>query len=106
MTANSAIDVDTVRFSLRAPRGACHCGRWRLTPPCSRSALSLRYVFLANCRTCDSGSRFRVRVPFQSIEVYSFEPHKLKEAEMKAKSDQLDRFWTLVKLIPKTLFHC
>jgi len=40
-----------------------------------------------------SASEFHSKV----IEVYSFEPHKLKEAEMKAKSDQLDRFWTLVK---------
>src|SRR6266513_897069 len=40
-----------------------------------------------------SASEFHSKV----IELYSFEPHKLKEAEMKAKADQLDRFWTLVK---------
>lgn len=30
-------------------------------------------------------------------ELYNFEPQKLGEAEMKAKSDQLDQFWNMVK---------
>jgi len=31
------------------------------------------------------------------LALYSFEPHKLKEAEMKVKSDQLDQFWSMAK---------
>ena len=36
------------------------------------------------------------------VAIYSFEPHKLNEAEMKAKSDQLDEFWSLVRAELKT----
>jgi hypothetical protein len=34
------------------------------------------------------------------LALYSFEPHKLKDAEMKLKSDQLDQFWSIVKADP------
>jgi hypothetical protein len=34
------------------------------------------------------------------VEPYSFEPHKLKKDEMQAKSDQLDKFWAMVKADP------
>ncbi len=34
--------------------------------------------------------------------IYSFEPYKLKEAEMKSKSEQLDEFWSFVKADPKS----
>ena len=34
------------------------------------------------------------------VELYSFEPHKLEHAEMQAKSDQLDKFWAMVKADP------
>lgn len=36
------------------------------------------------------------------VTIYSFEPHKLNKAEMKAKSDQLDQFWSYVKADPKS----
>lgn len=36
------------------------------------------------------------------VAVYSFEPHKLKETEMKTKSDHLDQFWSSVKADPKS----
>ncbi len=35
------------------------------------------------------------------VALYSFEPHKLNGAEMKAKSDQLDEFWASAKADPK-----
>jgi hypothetical protein len=34
------------------------------------------------------------------VELYSFEPHKLGQAEIQAKSGQLDQFWTMVKADP------
>src|SRR5882672_6454522 len=34
------------------------------------------------------------------LALYGFEPHKLKDAEMKVKSDQLDHFWSMAKADP------
>lgn len=40
------------------------------------------------------------------LAIYSFEPHKLKEGEMKAKSEQLDQFWSQAKTdVSNTLPH-
>ena len=36
------------------------------------------------------------------VELYSFEPHKLKRDEMQAKSNQLDQFWAMVKADPQS----
>jgi hypothetical protein len=36
------------------------------------------------------------------VELYSFEPHKLTNAEMQAKAGQLDQFWTMVKADPSS----
>jgi len=37
------------------------------------------------------------------VALYSFEPHKLDDAEIKAKSDQLDQFWKAAKADPQTV---
>jgi hypothetical protein len=44
-----------------------------------------------------SASEFHSKV----IELYSFEPQKLDSAQMKAKSDQLDQFWSAAKADPQ-----
>ena len=44
----------------------------------------------------DSQTQFHSKV----VALYSFEPHKLNSAEMKAKSDQLDQFWSAAKADP------
>ncbi len=71
-----------------------------------RSGLG-RGRFLALCFTMISaGLAFAAplsEAEFHSkvVAIYSFEPHTLDEAEMKAKSDQLDEFWSLVKADPE-----
>lgn len=37
------------------------------------------------------------------VELYSFEPHKLEQAEIQAKSGQLDQFWAMVKADPPNM---
>jgi hypothetical protein len=37
------------------------------------------------------------------VELYSFEPHKLGQAEIQAKSGQLDQFWAMVKADPANM---
>ena len=37
------------------------------------------------------------------VELYSFEPHKLGQAEIQAKSGQLDQFWATVKADPANM---
>ena len=43
-----------------------------------------------------SAADFHSRV----VELYSFEPHTLNQAEIQAKSGQLDQFWAMVKADP------
>ena len=43
-----------------------------------------------------SAAGFHSRV----VELYSFEPHTLNQAEIQAKSGQLDQFWAMVKADP------
>jgi hypothetical protein len=43
-----------------------------------------------------SAADFHSRV----VELYSFEPHTLNQAQMQAKSGQLDQFWAMVKADP------
>jgi hypothetical protein len=47
----------------------------------------------------DSETQFHSEV----VALYSFEPHKLTSAEMKAKSDQLDQFWSAAKADPTNI---
>lgn len=37
------------------------------------------------------------------VELYTFEPHKLGQAEIQAKSGQLDQFWAMVKADPANM---
>lgn len=48
------------------------------------------------CAAPDSQIQFHSKV----VALYSFEPHKLNGADMKAKSDQLDQFWSAAKADP------
>lgn len=47
----------------------------------------------------DSQTQFHSKV----VALYSFEPQKLNGAEMKAKSDQLDQFWSAAKADPANI---
>jgi hypothetical protein len=49
-------------------------------------------------QAADSDLEFRATVS----KLYAFEPHKLSEREMNSKSNELDRFWDIVKAEPAT----
>jgi hypothetical protein len=61
-------------------------------------------AFAALLLTCIATVPASAEPDFHSkvVELYSFEPHKLTNAEMQAKAGQLDQFWALAKADPST----
>lgn len=76
------------------PRSAFHA-TVHMTRNFALAALSLLASTLALAAP-DSQTQFHSKV----VALYSFEPHKLNRNEMKAKSDQLDQFWSAAKADP------
>jgi hypothetical protein len=66
-------------------------------------AIRLFAALFLSCDAADlalAGSISALDFHSKVIELYNFEPHKLKSVEMQAKSGQLDKFWTMVKADP------